>query len=49
MGNPPYITLKKDIDFDPTDPAFKDLISGQINAATLMIGKGLNILKKTEY
>ena len=45
IGNPPYVTLKKGKDFDPNESIYKDIIKGKVNAATLMIGKGLKYLK----
>lgn len=45
IGNPPYVTLKKDVDYDSSDQDYSQLLNGQVNAATLMIAKGLSILK----
>jgi len=45
IGNPPYVTLKKDKDFAPNESIYKHIIKGPVNAATLMIGKGLEYLK----
>jgi len=46
IGNPPYVTLKKSKDFDPEESLYPHLINGPVNAATLMIGRGLEILKE---
>lgn len=46
IGNPPYVTLKKGKDFDPNESIYKHIIKGPVNAATLMIGRGLEYLKK---
>jgi len=45
IGNPPYVTLKRMKDFDPKESLYSHLIKGSVNAATLMIGRGLEILK----
>lgn len=45
IGNPPYITLQKDSGFDSTESIYPAIIDGPINAATLMIGRSLEILK----
>lgn len=45
IGNPPFTTLKKWKDYDPKDEDYQGLLNGQVNAATLMIAKGLKILK----
>jgi len=46
IGNPPYVTLKKGKEFDPNESIYRNIIRGPVNAATLMIGKGLEYLKK---
>ena len=45
IGNPPYVTLSKDSSFDFSESIYSDIIDGPINAATLMIGRSLEILK----
>ena len=45
IGNPPYVTLKKLKDYDPNESLYPHLIKGPVNAATLMIGKALEVLK----
>jgi len=45
IGNPPYVTLKRDKDFDPNEFIYRSITKGPVNAATLMIGKGLSVLK----
>jgi len=45
IGNPPYVTLRMMKDFDPKESLYSHLIKGPVNAATLMIGRGLEILK----
>lgn len=45
VGNPPYVTLKKYKDFDPQESIYSLIIHGPVNAATLMIGRALELLK----
>ena len=45
IGNPPYVTLKKGEDLDPNESVYARITRGQVNAATLMIGRALEILK----
>jgi len=45
VGNPPYVTLRVGQDFDPKESLYSSLIKGPVNAATLMIGRALEILK----
>lgn len=45
MGNPPYVTLQKKSEFDPSESLYPEIIEGPANAATLMIGKSLELLK----
>jgi len=46
IGNPPYKTIKKYKDFDPGESNYYKVIDGSINVASLMIVKGLEILKE---
>lgn len=46
IGNPPYVTLKKGKEFDPNESIYRNIIRGPVNAATIMMGKGLEYLKK---
>ncbi len=46
IGNPPYKTIRKYKDFDPTDSNFYKIINGTVNVASLMIARGLEILKE---
>jgi len=46
IGNPPYVTLKKGKEFNSNESIYNHIIKGPVNAATLMIGKGLEYLKK---
>lgn len=46
IGNPPYVTLRKYQDFDPSESIYSRIINGPVNAATLMIGKSLELLKE---
>jgi len=46
VGNPPYISLKKNEDYDPNESNYSEILNGRVNAATLMIGKSLILLKK---
>jgi type I restriction-modification system DNA methylase subunit len=45
IGNPPYITFRKKIDYDPTESIYPYIVNGSANAATLMIGRSLDLLK----
>lgn len=45
IGNPPYVTLHKNKDFDPCDPIYSQLIDGPVNAASLMIGRAMDLLR----
>ncbi|MBU0572176.1 N-6 DNA methylase [Patescibacteria group bacterium] len=45
IGNPPYVTLRKDEDFDVAEAMYNEIINSPVNAATLMIGRGLELLK----
>lgn len=45
IGNPPYVTLDSNA-FDTSESIYAQIISGPVNAATLMIGKSLDLLKK---
>jgi len=49
VGNPPFQNLILDEDYDPNEPAFKDLITGIANSATLMLAKGYQFLKPNGY
>lgn len=46
IGNPPYVTLRKYKDFKPSESIYKEIIDGPVNAATLMIGRSLEMLKE---
>jgi len=46
IGNPPYITLTKLKDFDPSESIYSKIIDGPVNAATLMIGRSIELLKQ---
>lgn len=46
IGNPPYVTLNNSKDFDPSESMYSQIIQGPVNAATLMIGKSLELLKE---
>lgn len=46
IGNPPYVTLRKYKDFEPSESIYKEIIDGPVNAATLMIGRSLEMLKE---
>lgn len=45
IGNPPYVTFRKNIEYDPTESIYSCIVNGSANAATLMIGRSLDILK----
>jgi len=44
LGNPPYVTLKRD-EFDSSESLYPKITNGVVNCATLMIGRGLELLK----
>jgi len=46
VGNPPYVTLQKYSGFDPTESIYSKIIDGPTNAATLMIGKSVDLLNQ---
>ncbi len=46
VGNPPYVTLRRHKDFDPLESIYSKVIHGPVNAATLMIARSLELLKK---
>ena len=45
VGNPPYITLKKNKDYDPKEENFSLVIDGAVNAASLIIARSFSLLK----
>jgi len=45
IGNPPYVTLDSGA-FDASESIYAQIINGPVNAATLMIGKSLDLLKE---
>jgi methylase of polypeptide subunit release factors len=45
IGNPPYVTLTS-ADFDASESIYDQITKGPVNAATLMIGKSLDLLKE---
>lgn len=45
IGNPPYITLKKNKDYDPKEGNFSLVIAGTVNAASLIIARSFSLLK----
>ena len=45
VGNPPFMNLKKGVDFDPADPIYAPVISGVVNSSSLFIAKSLSLLK----
>lgn len=45
VGNPPYITLKKNKDYDPKEEFFSQIIDGPVNAASLIIARSFSLLK----
>ncbi|MBN1870387.1 MAG: N-6 DNA methylase [Candidatus Omnitrophica bacterium] len=46
IGNPPYVTLRNLKDFDSSESIYRQIVEGPVNAATLMIGRSLELLKK---
>jgi len=45
VGNPPYVTLRKNKEFDPKNSVYSKIIHGPVNAASLMIGRSMELLK----
>lgn len=45
IGNPPYVTVKNDIYFDISESIYTHIVNGPVNAATLMIGRCIELLK----
>ena len=45
VGNPPYLSIPTS-DAIKSDPIFSQIVTGQINAATLMIGRAYSMLKE---
>jgi type I restriction-modification system DNA methylase subunit len=45
VGNPPYVTLQKNSGFDPAESIYSQIVDGPANAATLMIGRSIELLK----
>lgn len=43
IGNPPYLTLRKNLDFDESE--YSEIIDGPVNAASLIIFKSHSLLK----
>lgn len=46
IGNPPYLTLKKNKNYDIKESSFAKIANGPINAASLVIVRSFNLLKK---
>jgi len=46
IGNPPYVTLRGLKDFDSSESIYRQIVEGPVNAATLMIGRSLDLLRK---
>ena len=46
VGNPPFMNLKKNVDYDGKDPCYEGVISGVANSSTLFISKSLELLKE---
>jgi type I restriction-modification system DNA methylase subunit len=44
VGNPPFMNLKKNVDYDGKDPCYEGVISGVANSSTLFISKSLELL-----
>ena len=45
IGNPPFLNLKKRVNYDEKDPCYEGVISGVANSSTLFIAKSLELLK----
>lgn len=45
VGNPPYITLRAD-EFDSSEQNYSKIMNGPVNAASLMIVRSLDLLKR---
>lgn len=46
IGNPPYLTLKENVDYDITEPFFSEISNGTANAASLIIARSFQLLKE---
>lgn len=46
IGNPPYVTLKNKRDYDINESFFSQIANGSTNAASLVIAKSYELLKK---
>ena len=46
VGNPPYVTYSTSNSKIKKDPIFSQIIHGQVNLATLVIGRAFSLLKK---
>lgn len=46
IGNPPYVTLNSSNDFDVSESIYPQILEGPVNAATLMIGRSIELLKE---
>lgn len=50
IGNPPFKSISKESDlYDHNLPLFRNVLSGSINLATLMVAKSLDLLKDGGY
>src|SRR3989344_2727782 len=48
IGNPPFKNITKE-EYDSKDNLFKEVISGSVNSATLMIARSFELLKNNGY
>lgn len=46
IGNPPFLTFRKGIDYDVRESDYFSIVAGSCNSASLMIRKSLNLLKE---
>lgn len=46
IGNPPYVTLKKGRDYDPNESSYSLVANGSVNAASLVISRSFDLLRK---
>ncbi|MFH1371955.1 MAG: N-6 DNA methylase [Planctomycetota bacterium] len=45
IGNPPYVTVRNETDYDASESVYSLITDGRVNAATLMIGRSIGLLR----
>ncbi len=46
IGNPPFMNLKRGVDYDPMDSIYRHVVNGVTNSCTLIIAKTLSLLRE---